>query len=120
MALIKASQISGSVASAIYALTASYALNAAGTGEYAPPSFWLVNGATLYTSQSYSVQVTGSLTVAGSGSNIFLVKNSSTLEEYFKVTSNGITQFFVHTSEPTLSADYGQVYFTTNSLYLGL
>jgi hypothetical protein len=119
MALIKASQISGSVASAIYAVTASYALNG-GSGGVASPSFWLVNGSTLYTSQSYSVQVTGSLTVAGTGSDIFLVKNSSTLEEYFKVTSNGITQFFVHTSEPTLSADYGQVYFTTNSLYLGL
>lgn len=117
MALINASQISGSVASASYALTASYALNASSINV---PSFWLVNGSTLYTSQSYSVQVTGSLTVAGDTSNIFLVKNSSTLEEYFKVTSNGISQFFVHTSEPTLSADYGQVYFTTNSLYLGL
>jgi hypothetical protein len=112
MALIKASQISGSVASASYAVTASYASNV--------PTFWLVSGNTLYTSQSYNVEVTGSLSVAGSGSVIFLVKNSSTLQDYFKVTSTGVSQFFVHNSEPTLSADFGQLYFTTNSLYLGL
>jgi hypothetical protein len=117
MALIKASQISGSVASASYALTASYALNAATVNI---PSFWLINGTTLYTSQSYDVQVTGSLTVDGTTANLFLVKNSVTSEEYFKVMSNGVTQFFVHNTEPMLSADYGQMYFTTNSLYLGL
>lgn len=117
MALIKASQISGSIASSSYALTASYALNAATVNV---PNFWLINGTTLYTSQSYNVQITGSLTVDGTDTNLFLVKNSNTSEEFFKVMSNGITQFFVHNTEPTLSADYGQMYFTTNSLYLGL
>ena len=117
MALIKASQISGSVASASYALTASYALN---SNTLSVPTFWLVSNNTLYTSQSYNVEITGSLTVAGNGPDIFLVKNSSTLQDYFKVTSTGITQLFVHNSEPTLSADFGQLYFTTNSLYLGL
>jgi len=117
MALIKASQISGSVASASYAVTASYALNSIASNV---PTFWLVSSNTLYTSQSYNVEVTGSLNVAGSGSVIFLVKNSNTLQDYFKVTSTGVSQFFVHNSEPTLSADFGQLYFTTNSLYLGL
>ena len=81
---------------------------------------WTLNGTTLFTSQSYNVQVTGSMTVIGNTSNVFVVNNSTDIQNLFKVTSDGIVQLFVHAAAPTSSANYGQMYFTSSSLYLGL
>ena len=82
---------------------------------------WTLNGTTLFTSQSYNVQVTGSMTVIGNTSDVFVVNNNNTdIQNLFKVTSDGIVQLFVHNSAPTSSANYGQLYFTSSSLYLGL
>ena len=84
-------------------------------------SQWTLSGNTLFTSQSYLTQITGSLNVIGDNvSDVFVVKNMSGTQDLFKVKSTGITQFYVHTSEPTLSADYGQLYFTSSSFYVGL
>ena len=81
---------------------------------------WTLNGTTLFTSQSYNVRVTGSMTVIGNTSNVLVVNNSTDIQNLFKVTSDGIVQLFVHDSAPTSSANYGQMYFTSSSLYLGL
>ena len=81
---------------------------------------WTLNGTTLFTSQSYDVRVTGSMTVIGNTSNVLVVNNSTDIQNLFKVTSDGIVQLFVHDSAPTSSANYGQMYFTSSSLYLGL
>lgn len=83
-------------------------------------SQWTLNGTTLFTSQSYDVQVTGSLTVIGNTANVFIVNNTTDAQNLFKITSDGIVQLFVHDSAPTSSASYGQMYFTSSSLYLGL
>ena len=84
-------------------------------------SQWTLSGTTLFTSQSYTTQITGSLTVIGdSVSDLFVVKNMNGSQDLFKVKSTGIAQFYVHNNEPTLSADYGQLYFTSSSFYVGL
>ena len=81
---------------------------------------WTLNGTTLFTSQSYDVRVTGSMTVIGNTSDVFVVNNNTDIQNLFKVTSDGIVQLFVHAAAPTSSANYGQMYFTSSSLYLGL
>ena len=84
-------------------------------------SQWILSGSVLFTSQSYSTQITGSLFVIGdNASDVFVVKNMNGSQDLFKVTSTGITQFYVHSTTPTLSADYGQLYFTSSSFYVGL
>ena len=83
-------------------------------------SQWTLNGTTLFTSQSYDVQVTGSMTIIGNTPNVFIVNNNNDTQNLFKVTSDGIVQLFVHAAAPTSSANYGQMYFTSSSLYLGL
>jgi hypothetical protein len=83
-------------------------------------SQWTLNGTTLFTSQSYNVQVTGSMNIIGNTANVFVVGNNADTQNLFKVTSDGIVQLFVHAAAPTSSANYGQLYFTSSSLYLGL
>jgi hypothetical protein len=89
-------------------------------GDIGGGSQWTLNGTTLFTSQSYDVQVTGSMTIIGNTSDVFVVNSNSVTQDLFKVTSDGIVQLFVHASAPTSSANYGQMYFTSSSLYLGL
>jgi hypothetical protein len=82
---------------------------------------WTLSGSVLFTSQSYTTQTTGSLFVIGDKvSNVFVVKNMNSVQDLFKIVSTGIAQFYVHSNEPTLSADYGQLYFTSSSFYVGL
>lgn len=89
---------------------------------YSSSSFtpWLLSGTRLYTSESYSVEATGSLTVLGTGSDVFIIKHNTKAQNLVKVTSDGIVKFYVNNSAPTSTADYGQIYFTSSSLYLGL
>ena len=58
--------------------------------------------------------------IGDNASDVFVVKNMNGSQDLFKVTSTGITQFYVHNTAPTLSADYGQLYFTSSSFYVGL
>jgi hypothetical protein len=121
--------VSGSITSSdvIYAITFSGSgagltniPSSAIIGGAGGSSQWTLNGTTLFTSQSYDVQVTGSLTVIGNTSDVFVVNSNSVTQNLFKVTSDGIVQLFVHAAAPTSSANYGQMYFTSSSLYLGL
>ena len=122
MALIRGGQISGSVASASYAATASYAL---------------------LSSTPYFIQ-TGSVSAEVSvGTNLFLIKSAST--SLFSITNNATTinsdvfliknltnQTIFKVSEsiiylPTQSAELsnstaivGGIYFTSSSFFVGL
>ena len=115
--------VSGSISAIIFSGSGAGLTNIPGSaivGGVGGTSQWTLNGTTLFTSQSYDVQVTGSLTVIGNTSNVFVVNNNTDIQNLFKVTSDGIAQLFVHTLPPTSSANYGQLYFTSSSLYLGL
>ena len=115
--------VSGSISAIIFSGSGAGLTNIPGSaivGGVGGTSQWTLNGTTLFTSQSYDVQVTGSLTVIGTTSNVFVVNNNTDIQNLFKVTSDGIVQLFVHDSAPTSSANYGQMYFTSSSLYLGL
>ncbi len=81
---------------------------------------WIISGGTLYTSQSYSIQATGSMTVIGDVPEVFIVKSISDNQDLFKVMDSGITQFYVHSTDPAVTAALGQMYFTSQSVYLGL
>lgn len=83
-------------------------------------SQWILSDNTLYTSQSYLVSVTGSLTVNSNESNPFIITKYSNGQELFKVSSSGIVQFYVHDSVPEGIINPGQVYFTTESFYVSL
>jgi hypothetical protein len=83
-------------------------------------SQWLLSNSTLYTSQSYLVSVTGSLTVHSDDSSPFVISRYSNGQELFKVSSSGIVQMYVHDSIPTGQTDFGQIYFTTESFYVSL
>jgi hypothetical protein len=115
--------VSGSISAIIFSGSGAGLTNIPGSaivGGVGGTSQWTLNGTTLFTSQSYDVQVTGSVTVTGTTSNIFVVNSNTEIQNLFKVTSDGIAQLFVHTLPPTASANYGQMYFTSSSLYLGL
>ena len=114
---------SGSISATIFIGSGAGLTNIPGSaivGGVGGTSQWTLNGTTLFTSQSYDVQVTGSLTVIGTTSNVFVVNNNIDTQNLFKLTSDGIAQLFVHAQAPTSSANYGQLYFTSSSLYLGL
>lgn len=81
---------------------------------------WVLSGNVNYTSGSYQTVMTGSLEVLGDVSNVFIVKHVNETQELLKVMSSGITQFYVHATDPSTPAEYGQMYFTSQSLYLGL
>lgn len=83
-------------------------------------SGWVLSGTNLHTSQSYHTAATGSLTVLGDVSDVFIVKSISETQNLLKVMSTGITQFYVHAADPTSPAGYGQIYFTSSSLFVGV
>lgn len=115
--------VSGSISAIIFSGSGAGLTNIPGSaivGGVGGTSQWTLNGTTLFTSQSYDVQVTGSLTVIGTTSDVLVVNNNTDIQNLFKVTSDGIAQLFVHALPPTSSANYGQLYFTSSSLYLGL
>lgn len=95
-------------------ITASYSLNG---GDKSP---WIITNNRLYPSQSFNVEVTGSLSVFGTSNDVFIIKSQSATQNLFKVSSSGVVEMYVHGTEPTSSAELGQMYFTSQSLYLGL
>jgi len=95
-------------------ITASYALNA---GDESP---WIITNNRLYPSQSFNVEATGSLSVYGTGNDVLIIKNQGATQNLFKVSSSGVVQMYVNNTDPTSSAELGQMYFTSQSLFLGL
>ena len=110
MALIQGKQITGSVASASYALTASYALiTSAGSG-------FPFSGSAIITG---SLGVTGSVSILSNIDDLFLIKNlaGTTL---MKVSQSGVVVFATQSTAPTGTAPNGGFYFTSSSFYIGL
>ena len=97
--------------------TASWSLIYPATSVASP---WLITGSTLYTSQSFSIQATGSLTLLGTVPDVFIIKSSGDSQNLLKVSSSGVVQMYVHNTDPTSPAELGQIYFTSSSLFLGL
>lgn len=97
--------------------TASWSLIYPATSAASP---WLITGTTLYTSQSFSVQVTGSLLINGNVPDVFIIKSTTDAQNLLKVSSSGVVQMYVHNSDPSGNAELGQMYFTSSSLFLGL
>lgn len=131
MALIRGGQISGSVASASYALTASYALNG-GTGG-GGSGFSITSGSVtasvnltsnIFLIQSgtftpFSVTSLGSVTVSGSATDLFLIKNTNN-QNILRVSQSGVVVFATQSAILSGAAPNGAVYFTSSSFYVGL
>lgn len=103
MALIRGNQISGSVASASYALTASFALN--GGGGVFP--------------FSGSAIITGSLEIKSNINDIFIIKNFNN-QPILTVSQSGVLVLATQSMDPTGIAPNGGIFFTSNSLFIGL
>lgn len=126
---IPGSTIIGSVASASYALTASFALNGGSGGS----GFSITNGSvtasvnltdSIFLIQSgtftpFSVTDLGSTIISGSASNLFLIKNINN-QSILSVSQSGIVVFATQSAALTVTAPNGGIYFTTNNFYVGL
>ena len=126
MALIRGSQISGSVASASYAETASYALNAGNSYYIVTGSVTASVGVTgdifIIKSGSFSpftVSNTGLITISGSAANLFLVKNANN-QAILTVSQSGVVQFATQSTDPVGTPEAGAIWFTSASFFIGL
>ena len=131
MALIRGSQITGSVTSASYALTASYALNGGTSGGGS--GFAITSGSVtasvaltsnIFLIQSgtftpFSVTNLGSVTVSGSATDLFLIKNANN-QNILRVSQSGVVVFATQSATLSGAAPNGGVYFTSSSFYVGL
>ena len=129
MALVRGSQITGSVASASYALTASFALNG-GTGG---SGFSITSGSvtasvdltnSIFLIQSgtftpFSVSNLGSTVISGSATDLFLIKNINN-QNILRVSQSGIVIFATQSATLSGTAPNGGIYFTSTSFYVGL
>lgn len=91
--------------SASYAVTASFALNAGGSGTGFP--------------FSGSAVITGSLEIKSDINNIFLIKNFNN-EPILTISQSGIVVVATQSMELTGSAPNGAIYFTSGSFFIGL
>ena len=91
--------------SASYAITASYAENADGSGTGFP--------------FSGSAVITGSLEIKSDINNIFLIKNFNN-EPILTVSQSGVVVVATQSLELTGSAPNGAIYFTSGSFFVGL
>lgn len=91
--------------SASYAITASYAENAGGSGTGFP--------------FSGSAVITGSLEIKSDINNIFLIKNFNN-EPILTVSQSGVVVVATQSMELTGSAPNGAIYFTSGSFFVGL
>lgn len=129
MALIRGSQITGSVVSASYALTASFALNGGGggggfsiTSGSVTASVDLTNSIFLIQSGTFtpfSVSNLGSTVISGSATDLFLIKNTNN-QNILRVSQSGIVIFATQSATLTETAPNGGIYFTSSSFYVGL
>lgn len=117
MALIRGSQITGSVASASYANTASYidpffvsgSLAAIGFVEAYTGSF-AITGSNLFR---------GPQTISSSADDLFLIKNASNTT-VLAVSQSGVIVLSTQSVELTNPAPVGGMYFTSASFFVGL
>jgi len=100
MALIRANQISGSVASAV---TASYALT---TDPVFPFTGFAI--------------ITGSLEIKAGPTDIFIIKNYQTNQPILVVSQSGIITIATQSIELATTAPVGGIYFTSSSFFVGL
>ena len=131
MALVRGSQITGSVASASYALTASYALNAGTstggsgfsiTSGSVTASVNLTNSIFLIQSGTFtpfSVSNLGSTVISGSATDLFLIKNTNN-QNILRVSQSGVVVFATQSAALSETAPNGGIYFTSTSFYVGL
>lgn len=129
MALVRGSQITGSVASASYALTASFALNGGGGGSglsitsgSVTASVNITNNIFLIQSGTFtpfSVSNLGLTTISGSATDLFLIKNTNN-QNILTVSQSGIVVFATQSATQSGTAPNGGIYFTSSSFYVGL
>lgn len=125
------SGITGSLqGTASYAITASYALNAAAidtdtsrivTGSVTA-SVAVSGDIFLIKSGSYpilSLTEAGMLTISGSASDLFLIKNAQS-QVVMRVSQSGVVVLATQSIAPTGTAPNGAIYFTSASFFVGL
>jgi hypothetical protein len=61
----------------------------------------------------------GTTVIKSNAQDIIQIKNDNE-DNVMKITQNKIINFITHSYEPTSSASYGDIWFTSSSLYLGL
>lgn len=91
--------------SSSYAVTASYALNAGGSGTGFP--------------FSGSAVITGSLEIKSDVNDIFIIKNFNN-EPILTVSQSGVIVVATQSIELTGFAPNGGIYFTSSSFFVGL
>ena len=67
----------------------------------------------------FTVSSTGLTTISGSAANLFLIKNASN-EPILTVSQSGVLILATSSVELTNTAPNGGIYFTSNSLFIGL
>ena len=67
----------------------------------------------------FTVSGTGLTTISGSASNLFLIKNASN-QAVLTVSQSGVMILATSSTELTSTAPNGAIYFTSNSLFVGL
>jgi hypothetical protein len=131
MALIRAEQITGSVAESLFAVTASYTLSAsyvigAVTDRImdGPIEAIVDNANTIFLVKSGSfnaltISNTGATEISGTANNLFLIRNGIG-SSIFTVSQSGVVVFTTQSAELVGNAPVGGMYFTSNSFFVGL
>lgn len=126
--IVQLADVSGSIASASFATTASYALFAANGGgatnqistgsitasvDVSPNNLFLIkSGSNVYFNISSSSNTT-------LNSDLFIIKNFTTQQPVLTI-SQSIVQFATQSLEPTGTTQAGSIWFTSSSFYVGL
>ena len=116
--------------SASFAVTASHALNLTPpfpyTGDAEITGSLSINGTggDIFLIKSSSIDVltveeSGMVTVTNDAPTMFLIRNSS-FAPILAVSESGVVIFATQSQELTESAPYGAVYFTSSSFFIGL
>ena len=128
MAQIRGGQISGSVASASFAVTASYAIYAGASIGSAIVSgsvsasvnvtgdIFLIRSGSI---DLLSVSSTGTTTVSGSANDLFFVKGIAN-KTILTVSQSGVVVFATQSVTPSGTAPNGGLTFTSTDFFVGL
>jgi hypothetical protein len=128
MSIIRGSQITGTVPSASFAATASFVLNGNTNPGYlistgsVTASVSLTDSIFVIKSGSldlFSITSTGTTTISGSASNLFLIKGSLN-QTLLTVSQSGVVVFATQSAELTGTAPNGGIYFTSGNFFVGL
>ncbi|CAB4143658.1 hypothetical protein UFOVP450_192 [uncultured Caudovirales phage] len=128
MSVIRGSQITGTVPSASFALTASFVLNGNTNPGYlistgsVSASVNLAGDIFIVKSGSYNpftISNTGTATISGSANNLLLIKGNQN-QSILTVSQSGVVVFATQSVELTGTAPNGGVYFTSGNFFVGL